>query len=70
MYFHKIGWFKTQDYPLKYFGKNWNWQSTDGKWHELVTPFVAKWDTENYHCYWILEGGFLQTRTIIAPTLK
>lgn len=48
MYFHKVGWFKNADYPVKYFNGNWRWQATDGKWHSLLTPFVTKWN-KKYH---------------------
>lgn len=44
MYFRDTGWFSTTEYPLRYFNGYWRWQTSDGKWLPLVTPYVTKWN--------------------------
>lgn len=54
MYFHEAGWFKSTDYPVRYFNGLWRWQGADGTWHALLTPFIGKWN-KNYRL--ILNSG-------------
>jgi len=54
MYLVQKGWFKNQEHPLRFFNGYWNWQSKDGQWHSLVTPFIAIWN-DTYHL--ILDTG-------------
>ena len=54
MYFLEIGWFNNTKYPLKFFNGAWHWQTQDGKWHGLLTPYVTVWN-KYYHL--ILDRG-------------
>jgi hypothetical protein len=48
IYFLEKGWFTNTQYPLKFIYPYWKWQSEDGVWHELYTPFISDWNEEEY----------------------
>jgi hypothetical protein len=54
MFFYDKGWLSDARYPLKYFDGFWNWQTKDGKWHGLITPFITE---ANKYYYYILDKG-------------
>lgn len=44
MYFHDKGWFNSTDYPIRFNNGVWQWQTPNGNWHGLYTPFVGLWN--------------------------
>ncbi len=54
MSFLEKGWFKNEEYPIRFFGGYWHYQTKDGNWHELLAPYITSW---NKYYFLILDRG-------------
>lgn len=42
------GWFQTNEYRIAFYFGRWSYQTPDGQWHKMLTPFIAPWNDYNH----------------------